>query len=134
MHTEVLAAMKQSSAADRIVHLGMVADQQLNSLYHQALCLVYPSRYEGFGQPIIEAMARGCPVIAGQYGAIPETVGDGGVTLPLDLDAWSDAIQEMLNLEHRAELINSGFRRAMDFSSQHSSTAQIAVYRELLRP
>ncbi len=133
-HVEVLEAMRNSPAADRIDHLGVVGDEQLDLLYRQALCLVFPSRYEGFGQPIVEAMARGCPVIASQYGAIPETVGNGGVTLPLDVDAWSDAVQQMLHPEHRTELIDSGFRRASDFSSQHSSTAQLAVYRELLYP
>ncbi|MEC9270473.1 MAG: glycosyltransferase family 1 protein, partial [Actinomycetota bacterium] len=133
-HAEVLAAMKDSPAADRIDHLGVVGDAQLDSLYRQALCLVFPSRYEGFGQPIVEAMARGCPVIASQYGAIPETVGNGGVTLPLDVDAWSDAVQQMLHPERRTEMIESGFRRARDFSSQRSSTAQLAVYRELLCP
>ena len=133
-HDEVLAAMKQSSAADRIVHLGVVADQQLDALYRQALCLVFPSRYEGFGQPIIEAMVRGCPVVASQDGAIPETVGSGGLTLPRDVDAWTNSVQQLLDPERRAGLIESGLRRAMDFSSQRSAAAQLGVYRELLHP
>ena len=133
-HGEVLDAMKHSSATDQIVHLGVVDDQQLDALYRQALCLVFPSRYEGFGQPIIEAMARGCPVIASQCAAIPETIGNGGITIPLDVDRWTDAVQQLLRPERRTELIESGLRRASDFSSEHSSTAQLAVYRELLNP
>ena len=133
-HGEVLDAMKHSSATDQIVHLGVVDDQQLDALYRQALCLVFPSRYEGFGQPIIEAMARGCPVIASQCAAIPETIGNGGITIPLDVDRWMDAVQQLLRPERRTELIESGLRRASDFSSEHSSTAQLAVYRELLNP
>ena len=131
-HDETLTAISRSSAVDRIMHLGVVTDQQLDTLYRQALCTVFPSQYEGFGQPIIEAMARGCPVIASEHGAIPETVGNGGISIPLDIEMWIDAVQRMHHLEHRQVLIDSGAQRAADFSSQGTSAAQLAVYRELL--
>lgn len=131
-HDETLTAISRSSAVDRIMHLGVVTDQQLDTLYRQALCTVFPSQYEGFGQPIIEAMARGCPVIASEHGAIPETVGNGGISIPLDIEMWIGAVQRMHHLEHRQALIDSGAQRAADFSSQGTSAAQLAVYRELL--
>jgi mannosyltransferase len=114
------------------MHLGVVADEQLDTLYRQALCTVFPSQYEGFGQPIIEAMARRCPVIASEHGAVPETVGNGGITIPLDIQTWIDAVQRTHRIDHRQALIDSGLERAADFSSQRTSAAQLAVYSELL--
>ena len=110
----------------------MVDTQKLNALYQQALCTVFPSQYEGFGQPVIEAMTRGCPVISSQCGALPETVGTGGVTLAMDIDQWVDAIQLIRQPQQRQQWVEAGFLRATHFSKKRTAETQIAVYNELL--
>ena len=131
-HRRVMNAIRRSPAADRITHLGMVDADRLDLLYKQALCTVFPSQYEGFGQPVIEAMTRGCPVISSQCGALPETVGTGGVTLPMDIDQWAEAIQLIRQPDPRQQWTEAGLLRAADFSHDRTAETQVAVYRELL--
>ena len=134
LHNEVLRAMKRSPAADRIVHLGVVDQQKLDDLYRRALCTVFPSQYEGFGQPVIEAMARGCPVISSRGGALPETVGTGGIAIPMDVDLWVDSVNMIRHSDERQQWVENGLRRAADFSNDRTAATQIAVYNELLDP
>lgn len=72
--------------SDRVVHLGHVSDGELRALYESALALVYPSRYEGFGLPPVEAMACGCPVVISDQPALLETSGSGDATLVCGMD------------------------------------------------
>jgi len=131
-HKQVARAIQRSPASDRITHLGQVDKQRLDSLYQQALCTVFPSQYEGFGQPIIEAMMRGFPGISSQCGALPETVGAGGITLPMNNDQWSETIRQIEEPDQRQLWVAAGHRRAADFSYKQTAEAQIAVYKELL--
>lgn len=73
-------------ASERVVHLGHVSDGELRSLYQSALALVYPSRYEGFGLPPVEAMACGCPVVISDQQALLETSGSGDAALICGMD------------------------------------------------
>ena len=133
LHDDVLKEIRRSPASDRIMHLGTVDQEKLDDLYRHALCTAFPSRYEGFGQPVIEAMARGCPVISSQEAALVETVGTGGVTIPRELDLWVDAVNMIRQPEERREWVANGFERAADFSFSRAAAAQLAVYNELLR-
>jgi glycosyltransferase involved in cell wall biosynthesis len=81
--------------SDRVVHLGHVSDGELRALYESALALVYPSRYEGFGLPPVEAMACGCPVIISDQPALLETSGSGGAALICGMDD-ADGLAAML--------------------------------------
>ncbi len=82
---------------DAVVRLGAVAESTLRSLYRGAAALVYPSLYEGFGLPLLEAMASGTPVIASRAASIPEVVGEAGMLLdPDDSEAWADAIVHVI--------------------------------------
>ena len=77
-------AAADSGVPDAIVRLGAVSESTLRSLYRGAAALVYPSRYEGFGLPLVEAMASGTPVLASRAASIPEVVGESGMLLDPD--------------------------------------------------
>lgn len=131
-HSEVMQCISKSNATNRIVHLGSVASTKLEALYADALALVFPSEYEGFGQPLVEAMARGCPVISSDGGAIPEIVGDGGVTLPKDELIWAEEISQLKNKSHRENLRKRGLSRSKQFTSTKAAASQVAVYNSMI--
>jgi len=110
-----------------------VSQEELVSLYSNAAGFCFPSLYEGFGWPPLEAMACGCPVVASSTTAIPEVVGDGGQLCPPDdATAWVSAIG--LILEDTAvarELRERGLARARQFSWEEAARKVLAVYREL---
>ena len=93
-----LAAMAADQGApEAVVRLGAVSEPALRALYQDAAALVYPSRYEGFGLPLVEAMASGTPVLASRAASIPEVVGESGVLLdPDDPRRWVDAIVHVM--------------------------------------
>ena len=107
---------------------GVVSQERLTSLYRRAACLVYPSLYEGFGLPPLEAMASGCPVAASNAGAVPEVCGDAAVLFdPSDPEAIAAAI---LDADSRAdELRELGFARAARFTWAETARGHEAVYR-----
>ncbi len=87
------AIARAADAPEAVVLLGMVDEAQLRALYRSAAALVYPSRYEGFGLPVLEAMASGTPVIASNAASMPEVLGDAGILVdPEDTRGWSRAI------------------------------------------
>lgn len=117
-----------------IVFLGLVPSQTLVALYRSAAALVYPSRYEGFGLPLLEAMACGTPVIAARSSSIPEVAGDAAVLLdPDDEAAWRSTIQRVVDdPAFSASLRASGLARAAEFSWARTARETAAVYRGLL--
>jgi len=111
--------------------LGEVPSAQLASLYRRAACLVYPSLYEGFGIPPLEAMACGCPVAASSAGAIPEVCGDAAVLFdPTDVEAMTAAMLEAD--QRREELQALGFARAATFTWDETARLHEVVYRTAL--
>jgi glycosyltransferase involved in cell wall biosynthesis len=108
---------------------GIVPPTELASLYRRAACLVFPSLYEGFGLPPLEAMACGCPVAASNVAAIPEVCGDAAVLFdPNDAQSICDAV---LEADSRSEeLREKGFARAAEFTWDTSARAHEDVYRE----
>jgi len=121
----------RSGAADAVVYLGSVGEQQLRALYRDSIAFVYPSLYEGFGLPLLEAMSSGTPVIASSAAAIPEVVGDAGLLLdPLDRQAWTQAIVDVVNDEHRrARMRSAGLSRAAEFTWRRTATLTLDAYR-----
>ena len=98
------------SHAELFRHLGYVSDAELRALYQNAAAFIFPSRYEGFGLPAIEAMASGCPIIVSDAGALPETCGEAALYVsPDDPDALVGAIRRLLTSQaEREELIRKG--------------------------
>jgi glycosyltransferase involved in cell wall biosynthesis len=115
-----------------VKHLGRVDDEVLDVLYRRALALVFPSLHEGFGQPVVEAMQRGCPVVVARSGALPEVVGDAGVLIaPLDPIAWADAIDSLMQDDIRDPQRDLGLTRSQMWSAERTAAAQFAAYRHL---
>jgi glycosyltransferase involved in cell wall biosynthesis len=122
---------REAGAPEAVVLLGDVSEERLRTLYRCATALVYPSMYEGFGLPLIEAMATGTPVIASSAASIPEVTGDAALLLaPTDVAAWAGAISRVVNDEAlRARLRASGLARASRFTWRHTAELTLDVYR-----
>ncbi|MGK2956848.1 MAG: glycosyltransferase family 4 protein [Acidimicrobiales bacterium] len=120
-------------SAPHVHWLGAVEDSTLDHLYRNALGLVLPSRDEGFGLPLLEAMARGCPVISSDAACLPEVVGDAGVLVPLgDIEAISNAINNLTDTSQHRLLVERGLARAATFTWQASAKAHAGAYRAAL--
>lgn len=116
-----------------ILILGYVSEQELVRLYNCADIFIRPSYYEGFGLPVLEAMACGCPVIASNVGSLPEIVGRNGILLnPYDTDAWAYAMYTLITDRMlRKKLSRAGINRAKEFSWEKTAKETIKCYEEL---
>jgi len=114
--------------------LGYLEHSALVDLYSAATCLLFPSRYEGFGLPILEAMACGCPVVTYRNSSLPEVAGDAAVIVTDgDAEAMGRAAAEIaLNAQLAAELRKASLARAREFSWRRAARATIAVYKRFL--
>lgn len=116
--------------------LGHVPQEALPAIYQGATLFLYPTLYEGFGLPIVEAMASGLPVITSNTSALKE-IGQGYALLvePLDVGGMADAIaRAMTDAELRHDLAERGLRRAEDFRWQEAAAKTLSIYRSLLPP
>ncbi len=108
-------------------------DGLLRHLYANAAALVYPSLYEGFGIPPLEAMTVGCPVICSNVSSIPEVVGDAGLYFdPSSVEAMRDAMERLVSSSRiRTDLIARGRERSKLFSYDRCAEKTMDVYREV---
>jgi glycosyltransferase involved in cell wall biosynthesis len=126
------ASAREANSPEAVVCLGTVTDAQLLTLYRRAAALVYPSRYEGFGLPVLEAMACGTPVIASRAASIPEVLGAAGVLLdPDDEPGWADEIARVItDQSHRGRMRAAGLARASEFTWARTARLTLDVYRK----
>jgi glycosyltransferase involved in cell wall biosynthesis len=118
------------TAPDGVEVRGHVAEEELVDLYRRAAAVVFPSLYEGFGQPVLEAMACGCPVACSNVASLPEVVGDAALLFdPRDPGAIAVAARDVLDAA--AEWTARGLQRAQLFSWDATARAHDDVYREL---
>ena len=131
---ELYAFLAASCCAERVRFIGYTSDDELRALYSSCRISVYPSLYEGFGLPPLEAMACGAPVIAGRIPVIEETVGRTAVLFdPTNSeDLASNIVQLWNNERQRAALSEAGLRHAADFTWQKTARLTLDVYGELL--
>jgi glycosyltransferase involved in cell wall biosynthesis len=130
---DVLVAAKE--ARDRVRFTGYLSDRKLAACYALAAAFVFPSLYEGFGIPALEAMAHGVPVVSSQGGALPEVCGDAALYFdPLNVAAMANAIYRALtDTQLREDLIAAGHAREKEFTWRHSAEKTLAVYEDALR-
>ncbi len=127
----VLTGGGDTPVADGVERLGRVSVDELAGLYRSAAALVFPSRYEGFGQPPLEAMACGCPVACSDAASLPEVVGDAARLFdPGSPEEIAAAVAEVL--DDPGPWRERGLARAAAFSWERSAREHEAVYRELL--
>lgn len=113
----------------RVIFTGYLPIEELVSLYSGASCLVFPSLYEGFGLPILEAFACGCPVVTAASGSMPEIAGKSAVLVnPLRADSIYFGIKNCL--ENKEELIKRGLERVKKFSWEKAARKTLGVYEE----
>ncbi|MBI4449743.1 glycosyltransferase family 4 protein, partial [Candidatus Uhrbacteria bacterium] len=118
-----------SPVRDRIHLIGPVDDNEKRALLARAACFVYPSLWEGFGFPALEAMMEGCPVVSSTGGSLPEILGDAALLVdPLDPAAIADAIRRVFTDDaFRQDLITRGRARAAQFQWQHAADRTLDI-------
>jgi len=124
---------RQLNISDRVSYLGWVDDYELAALYATAEAFVYPSRYEGFGLQLVEAMALGCPVLASDVTSLPEILGDGGETFPLDdPERLTQLLRRVMHdSAYREALSTRSRQRGQHFSWRKTASDTLDVYARL---
>lgn len=132
---EFNATFEQLQLDGQVIFTGYVADADLPSLYTGASLFVFPSLYEGFGLPVLEAMACGTPVVASNASALPEVLGEAALLVdPFDVKAIAQAIEKGLSDEKlRAELRQRGLEQAAKYTWQQTAHETLAAYRRVLK-
>lgn len=123
---DVKSTINELGLQHRIVMPGRVSAADRNGLLRMADAMVFPSEYEGFGAPLIEAMQLGAPVLASNCGSIPEVVGDAGVIAPLTVAHWNSALMQVR--QAREQLVDAGYRRVRDFTVALSAEDLVRQY------
>jgi glycosyltransferase involved in cell wall biosynthesis len=131
---DLFTFIKQSSIGDRLLFTGYLDDDDLRALYSSCTVFVYPSIYEGFGLPPLEAMACGAPVIASNIATFRETLGSAAQLVePNDVQALARSIVEILGDEDRRRALSRrGLEQAAKFSWERTAQLTLEVYREVL--
>jgi len=134
LYEDVLEVHRQLHLEDSVRFLGRIPDDDLVALYNAASVLAYPSHYEGFGLPPLEAMACGTPVVVSNTSALPEVVRDAGLMVsPEDDEGLALALLRILSdSELRETLIRRGLQRAADYTVSGMAEKTLALYRSVL--
>jgi glycosyltransferase involved in cell wall biosynthesis len=130
---DIVEVIKEMDLEGEVTVLGQVAAQDMPVLYNLADLLVYPSIYEGFGLPVLEAMACGCPVVCSNLTSIPEVAGDAALAVdPRDVSALAAAIYTALtDLTTRTRLIERGVERAASFTWEKTARKTLDVFEQV---
>jgi len=135
LYDEVHAAVARSGLEDRVRFTGFIDDVELPHIYRAARAFAFPSLYEGFGLPLLEAMASGVPVMSSNVSSLPEVTGDAGLQVdPLDVDALARALDTALYDETwRSEAIQRGQERATQYTWTRAAAQLLDVYERVLQ-
>ena len=126
-------ALEETGIKDQIIFTGYVSDEELDTLMREAICLIYPSLYEGFGIPVLEAMQLGTPVITSSLTAMPEVVGEAAILVdPNNIESMAKAMSNLINNNAlRKELTQKGFERIKLYSWEKTAQQYIELYQDL---
>jgi mannosyltransferase len=134
LSSEEAVLLKSRLKEEQYRHIQYINNQELNYLYNNAFCLIYPSEYEGFGIPVIEAQKAGCPVVAYNGSSVAEITGDNYLLFDdYSIDAIIPKIECLKNTDKRNEIINNGLENVKRFSWEKTYLKLIATYQEALR-
>lgn len=130
----IYQAVEETKMESRVQFIGFVDDVDLPALYSAAACFAFPSLYEGFGLPVLEAMACGVPVITSNSSSLPEAGGDAALLVdPYDVAAISDALGHIMQDTTRREtMIHRGFQHVQQFTWTESARKLQHIYRKML--
>lgn len=133
-YEEIFKEVTQQGLEERVHFPGFIADDDLPALYNAATIFIYPSLYEGFGLPALEAMACGTPVIASNQSSLPEVVGEAGILVnPRDVGAIAEAISRLLvDSELRQRLSEAGLAQAAKFTWPEMGMKLVKLYQQVL--
>jgi len=133
MYEEILAAPEKFGVKDKVIFLDFVDDNDLPSLYKNALCFVLPSLYEGFGLPVLEAMKFGCPVLASNVSSLPEAGGDAAIYFdPENVEDITKNLESIIqNSELREEMIKKGYEQIKKFSWEKTAKQTLQALEDL---
>ena len=134
MEVRIAKEVAKLGIHDKVLRLGYIPRGDLDALYMEAVAMTFPSRFEGFGAPVLEAMARRCPVIASDAAATPEVVREAGYLVsPDNSEHWAHAMAHLLTDDgQREELAKSGFVRAGEFTWGRAADVLEDSYRHAL--
>ena len=132
-YDDLFSLIKDLNLEDRVIFTGYVAEEDLPGLYNAADLFAFPSLYEGFGFPPLEAMACGTPVISSNTSSLPEVVGEAGILLaPENEQIWADKMIEVIqNQVLKQKMKENGLNQAKKFSWEETAQKTIAVYQEV---
>lgn len=123
------------SLGDRVIQLTGISNDQLEALYNRAFALLFPSRSEGFGWPVIEAQACGCPVLCSDRCSVPEVAGSGAMVIPVEEEAtYAETLLSLQDPEIRQHWIQAGFENLSRFENSLMIDRYIALYQEVQAP
>jgi glycosyltransferase involved in cell wall biosynthesis len=130
LYDETLRTIRELEVSNSVILTGYVPESDLPALYSGALCFVYPSYFEGFGLPPLEAMKCGAPVIVGNQTSLPEVVGDAGILVdPFDVDDIAAKIESVVSDSNlRADLRVKGLNQAKLFDWRETARQTLAIY------
>lgn len=133
-YKEIFKTVERLNLQKDVIFMGYVPDDDLPKIYNAADLFVFPSIYEGFGLPPLEAMACGTPVITSNAGSLPGVVGDAGIMVnPYDVDGLAKAMHEVLNNEGMGvDMVKKGLERAKMFSWEKCAKETLEVYEEVI--
>ncbi len=134
MCDEIFKTVQSLRLEDEVIFTGYIADKELPLVYNSAELFVYPSTYEGFGLPPLEAMACGVPVITSNISSLPEVTGDAAILInPDNADELSAAMAKVISSSSlRESMINKGFERVKMFSWKKAAEETLEVYKDIL--
>lgn len=134
-YATVLQKIKTESENHLVEYVGYIKDDELVDLYRHAFAFIYPSLYEGFGIPPLEAMACGVPVLCSNNSSLPEVVGDAAITFdPYCIEEIESAMKQIsMDLKLRGELINRGYSQCKRFSWNTTALKTFSIYHKTLK-